>query len=305
MQEKVKKQISEAARVYIEEKQLSVNELARRAEINQSYVSQMLGGKGENIADKWYQRLAKTIGYAMERNYWDHVATPQYRAIIGYLEEARVTGRNRMIIAESGAGKTYTINRYVMNRPGGTYKVTVSGQHTLPQLVNDLCIMLALDNSGHYALRIRAIANRLSLAQFEGTQPLLIIDEAENMDLRTFGALKLLYDSLEGTCPIVLIGTEQIDTKIAKMIRLNATGMPQFQRRFKAGRRVLPPIDKTFKLFLDEKVEDTRLKNLLRRLCLNYGELHDYLETALKDADAMGQPLTYEIFCDIHCITNR
>lgn len=305
MKDNLKKQVAEAAKTYIEEKGISINELSRRAEMNQSYVSQILSEKGETISDKWYLKLAKTIGFAVEHNYWDHVNTPQYRAIVGYLDEARATGRNRILIGSSGSGKTYAVDRYVMNRPSSTYKLTASMQHSTPRLIEDLLTALAIDAPGHTVYKTKAIANRLSFAQASSAEPLVIIDEAENMDLRAFAAVKLLYDLLEGVCPIVLIGTEQIERKIDRMVRLNMIGMPQFVRRFKAGRRTLPGVDRTFKMFLDDKVEDVRLKNLLRRICDNYGELHDYLGQALHDADQMGADLTYELFCEIHSIPTK
>jgi transcriptional regulator with XRE-family HTH domain len=42
MNEVLKKEISESVKTYISEKGISLNELARRAEINQAYVSQII-----------------------------------------------------------------------------------------------------------------------------------------------------------------------------------------------------------------------------------------------------------------------
>lgn len=301
MKEELRKEIVDAARRYIEDKQLSLNEHARRSDINPAYMSQMMNLKGD-IADKWYYTLAKSVDFALDIIYWEHVHTPQYKALVAHLEESRSLGRNRIIIADTGSGKTYTIKRYLMTNPQDTYLITISTLHTIRNLVDDIMDSIGLEPCGIPVTRLRNIAHRLSMAQLEGRKPLLIIDEAENMKTSAFGVIKSLYDKLEGVCPIVLIGTAQIKHKIDNLLSLNKVGMPQFHRRFKAGMRYLPPIDRSFKLFLDTKVEDNRLKSYLRRICNNYGELHDYLELALKEADRQGQELTYGFFLDLHGI---
>lgn len=303
MNNALKAQIAESAKAYLNDKSLSLNELARRADINQAYVSQILNQKTENnIADKWYYTLAKAIGYPIDVIYWDHVTTPQYLAIIAYLEEARETARNRILIGDTGCGKTYAISRYVTTKPLGTFRVTVSSLHSIHILIDDIMNAIGLEPCGTPVTRLRNVAHKLSIFQMEGMKPLLIIDECENMKASAFGLVKSLYDHLEGVCPVVLIGTTQIKSKITNMLKLNKVGIPQFQRRFIAGERYLPAIDKTFNLFLNEKVEDKRLVNYLRRICNNYGELHDYLELAMKEADKRGTDLTYGFFCEVHGI---
>ncbi|OWP85470.1 hypothetical protein BWK60_13920 [Flavobacterium covae] len=68
-------------------------------------------------------------------------------------------------------------------------------------------------------------------------------------------------------------------------------GMRQFYRRLKFRVRVLPSIDTSFKLFLNE-IEDKDLITFLQRNCENYGELHDALVPAMREADRTGEPLT-------------
>lgn len=300
----LRKEIADAAKTYIDEKTISLNELARRSDINQAYISQMMNLKGE-IADKWYYALAKGIGYPLDVVFWEHIPTAQYKAIVSHLEEARNLGRNRILIGDSGCGKTYSIDRYVMTNPQDTFRLTVSSLHTTRAVIDDIMDVIGLEPCGIPITKLRNIAHRLSMSQLEGRKPLLIVDECENLKLNAFGVIKSLYDKLEGVCPIVLIGTSQIEYKIANMLKLNKVGIPQFQRRFKAGERHLPPVDRSFKLFLENKVEDTKLRTYLRRICGNYGELHDYLELALREADRQGKELTYGFFLDLHGIQNR
>ena len=67
--------------------------------------------------------------------------------------------------------------------------------------------------------------------------------------------------------------------------------MRQFYRRIKFGIRVLPNIDKNYRGFLDN-IEDKGLLRFLKANCENYGELHDCLVPAMREADRTGEPLT-------------
>lgn len=297
MTPETKQEISQAVKIFAESKKISLNEIARRSGVNSATVSQIANGKLE-IKDHWFTLVAEFIGYHNGNSLeWPHVNTPQFKSIVTHLDDARRTGQNRTIIGETGCGKTYAINKYVRANPSNTFRITVSALHNLMAIINDIIDQVGLDNIGLRPTKVRNVARRFKYYRNEGMQPLLIIDEAENLNTVAFGMLKSLYDQMEGVCPIVLVGTGQLTRRIERMVTLNKVGMPQFQRRFKAGTRKLPVVDKNFREFLDG-VEDARLVKALRRVCRNYGELHDYMTMARQEATRMRKPLTLEIFED-------
>lgn len=51
-----------------------------------------------------------------------------------------------------------------------------------------------------------------------------------------------------------------------------------------------------------EQIKDEELRQLLSRIADNYGELHDYLERAMREADEQGEPLTVELFKEMYNI---
>jgi len=79
------------------------------------------------------------------------------------------------------------------------------------------------------------------------------------------------------------------------MKRKDRGGVPQFYRRIKASIRYINAIA-DFKPFYEKYVEDKSLRRLLTTLCENYGELHDYLEPAMREADDQGQSLNESFF---------
>lgn len=306
MTEELKIQIRDAASDYIITKALSNNEFSRIAGINISYLSSILDGKWDEhpagqgktieISEKWFIRIAEAIGFEMEKTYWETVPTPEFQTIIHTLENAKKTGRPKMIIGESGCGKTYAVERFTRANPQHTYVITVNSIYNLADVISEISEKLRLVNVGTKATKLKDISSKLHEVKQNGYKPILILDEAENLKMPALAMLKGLYDAVKDSCSIILIGTDQLVLKLDKLRLRNKEGMPQLYRRFKAGIKVLPEIDRSFKSFVGGKIEDRGLMRLLIQLCDNYGELNDYLEPALREADKAGKLLTEEYF---------
>jgi type II secretory pathway predicted ATPase ExeA len=306
MQKETKLQIIEKAQAYMLTNGLSQNAMAKLANINSSYMSSMFDSNWENhpsgngkttaIADKWFEMLAETIGYKVEKDYWPMVPTTQFRQIVAAMQDAKYNFQSRMIIGETGSGKTFSIQKFVKQNPQYTYVITASALYTIKDLINELCAAMRIEEKRSKAQNIKNIAEKLTQIRRNGGSPVIIIDEAENLKQAALAMLKSLYDAVGRNAGIVLIGTNQLVEKIDRLRRRNKEGMPQFYRRFKAGIRILPDVDRSFRLFLEDRVQCKGLRKLLTQLCDNYGELNDYLEPALREADNQGKVLTEDLF---------
>ena len=228
------------------------------------------------------------------------------------LETCHKTGRVAMIIGETGAGKTKLITDFCNKYPGDVVRVTVSKIHNLDDVIDDLYKAIGMDNTnlaGRFSKkrRLDAVATKLISIRKEGGKPVIIFDEAENLNPSVLAAVKGLYDVLVDYSSIVLIGTEQIITNILNLKQKNRTSLPQLYRRFKAYQRVLSPINKYVeypKFFEKMKIADKGLQKLVMEMANNYGELHDYLEPVIRQADQTGKPVTEQLFRLYHDIPN-
>lgn len=303
-----KQAVVTAALEYMKAKKLSQSEMSRLARINVGYLSPMLKGEttsGSTVIEKrWYVQLAKACDFKYDKTYWQLVQTPQFLQIAGALQEAKRNSTTAVIVDESGFGKTYAVDRFCLKHPTDTFRITVSGQHNLFDMITELCDVMNLETvSYNYyrshdftkVKRVSRIVNKLIELKDEGREPIIIIDEAENLRLPVLQMLKYLYDGVKGSAAIVLIGTDQLLAKLEKLRSKNKEGMPQFYRRFKAG--IVQIVGgKNFEPFFTKYVDDKGLRKLLTQICDNYGELNDYLEPALKEADEKGVPLTEDFF---------
>ena len=308
-----KQSIVRAAHAYMTDKGISQNELAKLTGVNVGYLSGMLKGvftftnsrtgKESDIDDKWFLAIADRIGFKVTKEYWPLVETEQFIDIVKELTEAKETSTTRIIVGETGCGKSYTVERFRQAYPQGTYVVTCNQNDTISDLVRKIQNVLKVSFEGSISYRIDRISMELSRIADNNQQPILVFDEAEYLSTRGLLSIKTIYDYLKGICAIVMIGTDDILNKLEKTKRKE--GMPQFIRRFKAGIRHVRPIDRTFARFLDGKGYGKDLVKLLRMNADNYGELADYLEPAIREADRQGKPLTKEFFESMFYLQNR
>lgn len=302
----IKNQIIAAVTSYMDEKFLTAADVAKKTKINTSYISQLLrgqyvtnaGNKTVEIADKYFNQLADFIGLKIEKPFWHIIPTEQFVSAITHLENAKEYERCGIIIGYTGSSKTTAVERFMKNHPVHTYLVTVNKLDTLPTIMERLLEAMGLNEKGRSANKLSRIIKHLQRLKHEGEKVIIILDEAENFKVSVFGMVKALYDGIINYASIMLIGTPELTDKMEKMKRADKDGMPQFCRRFKAGTLYLSPIDKRCFVEFFEKVgiEDKDFRKLLLQEADNYGELHDYLEPALKEADRLNQPLTEDFF---------
>jgi AAA domain len=303
MNEELKLQIIAATVDYAKEKKLSNNEVARLADINPGYISSMFrnmfevntAGKLVEISDKWFFKLAEFAGLPIKKQYWNTLQTVQFVGVISALEAAKKTSRISVVICETGQGKTYSVEKFVHANPQHTYKVTVSDAHKLRDILDELLDQLNLEHKYGTAAQLRSISDKMKELKHSGARPIIIIDEAENLKLPVIKSLKALYDIINGYASLCLIGTSQLIKRLEYMKKKDRSGVPQFYRRIKACIRYISSTP-DFTPFFEKHSIEKNLRRLLCELCENYGELHDYLEPALREADEQEVPLTENLF---------
>jgi DNA transposition AAA+ family ATPase len=300
MTEKLKMDISEAARSYLISHHLTNEDAATITGISSAYLSLMLRNEMRSgdteIADKWWLKLASFVGFSADRKSWKTVQTRQMVHMMPAVLYAKETQSAITLVGPTGVGKSYLIDLFAQKKPKHTYRITVSSIHSVWDILNDLSHQLNVELLKSRAARLKKIIIKLREIKLSGGSPLIIIDEAENLELPALKMLKGIYDGLNTYAGIVLIGTPQLLKKIDRMRHLDYAGIPQLYRRLKAGIRMLPNEIDYEPFFIQFGVKDAALKKLITRVCDNYGELHDYLDYALQEAQRLNAPLNEENF---------
>lgn len=299
METLTKDSIIAAAKAFMTEHGMKPSDFARRADVNKSYLSVALRGtyvyQNTTMPDSFFRKVAAAAGFDTDTTYWKHVDTEQYVQIINTLIEARNRVEARMIVGPTGSGKTYAVDRFCQTYPVGVYRITVNDYDTIQDILKEIVSAMGLQTNLKRGALLRFVARELKERSAKGLRPILVIDEAENTKVPGIKAYKALYDLLRKCAAFILVCTPELPAMLEQLKRKGVRGMPQFCRRMKAGTVNLLAIDRSYKEFMAD-VDDQGLKILLPKLADNYGELHDYMERAIREADENGEPLTEDLF---------
>jgi DNA transposition AAA+ family ATPase len=305
MENTTKQEIVAALINYMDEHNMTQADVATRSKVRKEYISIMLkpdsnfmydaGGSQGFIPSKHFNAIADLVGYKTEKEYWQTQPTEQTAAILANLEDARNNHLTLTIVGETGSGKSYNARLFASKHPIDTFIITAGSSDTLGDLINKIVEELNLHSTGNSkSTKLRWIARKMEMLKNYNHKPMIIIDEAEYLKQAALCAMKELYDNLNEFCSLVFIGTEQIVDNIERLKKRNKSGIPQFHRRIKFGLRILPNIDRSYKLFISD-IEDRELKKFILRNCSNYGELHDVIVPATREADRLQVPLSMDL----------
>lgn len=311
-----KQQIVAECQKYMVEAELSIADLSEYAGVNKSYLQQILKGNeeyynGAEISDIHFVRLAQVMDIDIDSQYWKKRNTAQFKEMFYRLTEAKKMPVRGMIIGETGCGKSFTLARFKKMHPKKTFVVTLSGQHRVADMLRDVCTAIRAEYKTSNTACIRSIAARISNIADMKNIVLIAFDEAENATVGVLRAIKSIYDAVYSYCSILMVGTSQLETRLAALEKKNSTGIPQFCSRFRSATVYLEPIEQinnktkeyeTFNEFFED-IQDLALQALLRDRCRDYRMLNEYLVPALKKSEELKIPLTCEFFKTLYKIT--
>lgn len=296
---------------YLDRNKMSARKFSALSTVPENYLSAIINdkdyvmsGASDNqkktyITVRYYKLVAQHIGYKLEKEYWKTQQTPQFYQIMSYLEDAKEYGYTNVLIGESGCGKTYISDFFVKYNIQEVFKITVGSMDTISDLLDKICDVLKIETAVSKSKKIQEIIKKLLDMRLDGYEPMLIFDESEFLKQATICNMKELIDHLKGKAAIVLIGTNQLVTKIENLKKKDKDGVPQFYRRIKLGIRYIRSIDTKFPEFIP-MLDDKNLIQYLQGYCANYGEIHDLLVPAMREADRLKVPLTLELVKKLH-----
>jgi len=294
----IKEKLADALDRYIEDNELTQTQAAKLTGVNAAYLIQIKrrdftinsGGKAIPIADRYFRAIADTIDFPLEKVYWETRPTMQTKEILAHLADAKKNAEPVVIIGETGSGKSYTAELFRRKHPIDTFIVKVGSTDNLRDLLDK--VLAHFDVPFKVLTRtgmINQIIWHMNRLRQQGYNPQLLFDEAEYLNVYALCAWKELFDNLNNVCSLGLIGTDQLIEKLDKLRMRNKAGIPQLYRRIKYRIRKITPIDRTYRAFITDY--PVPLQKWLKANCDNYGELHDVMETALREADRTGKEL--------------
>lgn len=203
--------------------------MARALDINPAQMSRVLKGEFENVlSDGNYISIARKLGVELrQKEAWVTVKTPVFRFIWTQLEACQQQSISQLLCDIADIGKTYTAKEYVKEHKNAIF-IDCSQVKSKQRLIRKIAQEFGINSAGKY------IDIYEDLVFFvKGTDsPLIILDEAGDLDYSAFLELKALWNATEHCCGWYMMGADGLKAKINRNLNCKKVGYTELFSRF-------------------------------------------------------------------------
>jgi DNA transposition AAA+ family ATPase len=296
------KQIPDAIKLYLDEKNTNQAQLARVANVGESYMSHILQGKTfigpTEIKDKYYTAICKAISLELKHETWRHFNTENFKLFINQIKKVRESKERLALDGDTGAGKSYTCNEYKKKYPTNTFVVTCSPIENSKEFAINIAETVEVEIHGTAGTIIKRVVKKLLRLE----NPILIIDEAEHIEKKSgyINIIKGLSDLLEDKVPLVLVGMG-INEILKKGYERNKQNFRQTARRFSKREKCENDISEDIdKICEDLGLTSIKIKSWLKARVKNFGDLKTIITSALEEQQKSGNPITTDLLNSLY-----
>lgn len=197
--------------------------------IHKSVLAQLKSGKVDRLMSdqKWItvaRKLNVQIGNEPE---WKIVPTPVFTIITKQLEYCQHEGATGIFCDKADIGKTFTAKEYVRTHKNAVY-VDCSLVKSKQKLIRYIAKEFGVDHTGKYNEVFEDLVYYLKAI----IDPLVILDEAGDLDYPAFLELKAMWNATENHCGWYMMGADGLEAKIKKGIANKKVGFTEIFSRY-------------------------------------------------------------------------
>ena len=183
------------------------------------------------ISDAQWISIARKIGVNLnDTTEWKTANTPVFQFITTQLEACQAGSLSAMLCDMSDIGKSYSAKHYTATHKGVVY-VDCSQAKSKQRLIRHIAKSFGVGSTGRYADVYEDLVFYLKTLP----TPLIILDEAGDLDYTAFLELKALWNAVENACGFYMMGADGLEAKINRSISVKKVGYTEMFSRF--GRR--------------------------------------------------------------------
>jgi len=255
--------------------------------LSSSIYSRLKSGEIERIiSDSQWLQIGRELEINTRRSNWKVVRTKVYENIEGSINFCQQFSRSMVLADDCGIGKTFSAKHIVKTLKNAFY-VDCSQAKSKQQFIKLLAKTLGIDTKGKYVdikANVKYYLNQLD-------HPVIILDEAGDLEYTAFLEVKELWNAVDGYCGWYMMGADGLKAKIEKGINSKKVGFAEIFSRFSDEYIRLTPIGvddkKAFRQELLQQVAkanhtgSTPVEKLVKQ-CLNKETTLRHLETLIK-----------------------
>lgn len=280
-------EMSNALDAYLKSTEISQNSLAQKIGITASYITHALKKNWDNVPAGPGRKTTFSIPVAKKIMLFlgmdsRILETDNYMIVSNILFEAKNYKEHRIIDGEKGTGKTTALKEFQRAFPQETFLITCSEDMNPKAFIVELANLVGSETTGDRRKIRIGIEKKIK----NMSNPIIMIDEAENLKPATYGSIKALYDGLQDYCGIVLCGANNYMETLRKKAMNKKGCFPQIYSRFSSEPGLLSTMTKDdVKLFCEfNGIKEKETVNALYERCNDFRELDRSIKRKLRDS---------------------
>jgi len=227
---------------------------ATSLDINPAQFSRILKGETEKvISDEKWLSIANKYNVS-EHPYefvWQTAKTHVFNTIMEQLETCQELSISGILCDEADIGKSFVAKYYVSQRQGAVY-IDCSKCKNRTAFIKQLAKEFGLEHNIRIADIQKVLTQYINSMR---TKPLIILDEAGDLDYPAFLEIKALWNATEYKCGWYMMGADGLKFKIDRNRNLQKVGFTEiFSRMGNKYQRITPQAEKEREAFLKSEV---------------------------------------------------
>ena len=197
--------------------------------INNSVYNVLKKGKVDRIiSDANWVCIARRLGVALKKEVeWVPAETPTFAFITEQLETCQNSGVSAILCDMANIGKTFTAKIYVKKHKNAIY-VDCSQVKSKQKLIRFIAKEFGDSFNGRYADIYEDLVSYIRILD----TPLVILDEAGDLQYEAFLELKALWNATERCCAWYMMGADGLQEKINRSIECKKVGYTEMLSRY-------------------------------------------------------------------------
>lgn len=201
---------------------------ARQWSMSPSVFNRLKNGERDGlIRDNAWLTIGRELNVSLTERKWNMARTEVYNIIEEDVLFCKQFSKARICVDECGIGKTFSA-KYLSRTLKNCFYVDASQAKTKQLFVKLIAKTIGVDAAGRHADVKANIKYYLRMLP----QPIVIIDEAGDLDYNAFLVLKELWNATEGVCGWYMMGADGLRNKIERGIAHKQVGYKEIFSRY-------------------------------------------------------------------------
>lgn len=238
-------------------------QFAARFGINKTVFSTLKGGRYDRqLSDDRWIGIGMQLGVSDRERRWTMVRTEVFEMIEQTVLFCKEHSKGKIIVDDAAVGKTFSA-RYLSTHVENCFYIDASQCKSQRAFTRALARAVGITSQGRTCEQIK---ERIKYTLQVLDRPIVILDEAGDLDYRAFLDIKEYWNATENRCGWLLLGADGLRHKIDRGIRCAKVGYKEiFSRMAEKYTTLVPAVAEERRLFYKHLITDVVSANIRNR----------------------------------------